>query len=221
MVLENGCKYLKLSNIKVEGNLNLKGVKSKLKYLHMEETGLFAHKDVETLLQFCHSLQKLQMFGINQKMIESICLLVSILGVESLLPFCAWFFLGYKNRPILWYLGVKKNFKVGNSALKFIEFVWKQRRYLIYGSNNFIWKFQFVMCDPCLPKVELIKYLLSCRAVLLAFIELSSNIVIYMMKQFFRIGQWFTAYLLAHNKYMHCKQSPHNLSVKMSLSTCV
>ena len=58
----------------------------------MEETGLFAHKDVETLLQSCHSLQKLQMFGINQKMIESICLLVSILGVESLLPFCAWFF---------------------------------------------------------------------------------------------------------------------------------
>ena len=103
MVLQNGCKYLKLSNIKVEGNLNLKGVKCKLKYLHMEETGLFAHKDVETLLQSCHSLQKLQMFGINQKMVESICLQVSILGVESLLPFSAWLFSGCKKRTYLPY----------------------------------------------------------------------------------------------------------------------
>ena len=101
MVIENGCKYLKLSNIKVVGNLNLEGVKSKLKYLHMEETGLFAHKDVETLLQSCHSLQKLQMFGINQNMVESICLQVSILGVESLLPVCARLFRSLKTRLIL------------------------------------------------------------------------------------------------------------------------
>ena len=101
MVLENGCKYLKLSNIKVEGNLNLKGVKSKLKYLHMEETGLFSNENLEILLQSCHSLQKLQMFGINQNMVESICLQVSILGVESLLQVCAWLYQSLKNRLIL------------------------------------------------------------------------------------------------------------------------
>ena len=75
--------------------MNLKGVKSKLKYLHMEETGLFSNENLEILLQSCHSLQKLQMFGINQKIVESICLQVSILGVESLLPFCACFFWSY------------------------------------------------------------------------------------------------------------------------------
>ena len=45
---------------------------------------------------------------------------VSILGVESLLPFSAWLFLGCKSANILYDPGVNK---IENSALKFIKFM--------------------------------------------------------------------------------------------------
>ena len=45
---------------------------------------------------------------------------VSILEVESLLPFSAWFFLGCKSTNILYKLGVKK---IENYALTFITFM--------------------------------------------------------------------------------------------------
>ena len=49
---------------------------------------------------------------------------VSILGVESLLPFHAWLFRGCKNRPILYHLGLNK------LLLKFIELLnWNFNRF--------------------------------------------------------------------------------------------
>ena len=53
---------------------------------------------------------------------------VSILGVESLLPFCAWLFRVCKNAPIL----RKQNLiNVRNSALKFIEFI--KEKFIRFG----------------------------------------------------------------------------------------
>jgi len=76
-LLDNGCKYLSLSEAILEGNLNLPKA-SRLEYLNLSGFGLDCNKEnSEKLLESCYSLQKLSLskFPFSTKLINSISLL--------------------------------------------------------------------------------------------------------------------------------------------------
>ena len=75
-LLDNGCKYLSLSEAILEGNLNLSKA-SRLQYLNLSGFGLNCNKEnSEKLLESCYSLQKLSLskFPFSSKLINSISL---------------------------------------------------------------------------------------------------------------------------------------------------
>ena len=57
---------------------------------------------------------------------------VSILGVESLLPFSAWIFLGCKSTNILYKLGVNKIEKSAVKFIKFVKYLYKVNRFVMF-----------------------------------------------------------------------------------------
>ena len=85
-LLDNGCKYLSLSEAILEGNLNLPKA-SRLQYLNLSGFGLDCNKEnSEKLLESCYSLQKLSLskFPFSTKLINSISLLGKTLKVLDL-----------------------------------------------------------------------------------------------------------------------------------------
>ena len=72
-LLDNGCKYLSLSEAILDGTLNLPNA-SRLKYLNLSGFGHKRYKEnSEKLLESCYSLQKLSLsdFHLSSKLIES------------------------------------------------------------------------------------------------------------------------------------------------------
>ena len=85
-LLDNGCKYLSLSEATLEGNLNLPKT-SRLQYLNLSGFGLDCNKEnSEKLLESCDSLQKLSLskFPFSTKLINNISMLGKTLKVLDL-----------------------------------------------------------------------------------------------------------------------------------------
>ena len=74
-LLDSGCKYLGLSEVILEGTMNLPNV-SRLRYLNLSGFGLKNQDNAEKLLASCFSLQKLSLSGchLSSKLINSISL---------------------------------------------------------------------------------------------------------------------------------------------------